>query len=88
MKLGKVKGPRGVSRFMGEHERLLQGAQALATRLPSLGMAPDLAALPLDDLRGLCGIAAVVKALAVCGFVMRRTLAGVLIVARIPADRT
>ena len=92
MRMGKVKGPRGVleatqhnlreipagprdhidaSRSelnfvlrgpsivkavahpcVGEHERLLRGAQALATRLPCLGMTPDLAALHLDDLRG------------------------------------
>lgn len=37
---------------MGERERLLQGAQALATRLPCLGMASDLPGMPLDDLRG------------------------------------
>lgn len=34
-------------------EALLERAQALAARLPWLGMGPDLAALPLADLWGV-----------------------------------
>ncbi|HRD95853.1 MAG TPA: hypothetical protein PLA97_05560 [Rubrivivax sp.] len=34
-------------------EALLQRAQALAARLPGLGIGPDLAALPLADLWGV-----------------------------------
>ncbi len=32
------------------HEALLQRAQALATRLPWLGVGPDLGTMPLPDL--------------------------------------
>lgn len=35
-------------------EHLLERAQALAARLPHLGIGPDLAALPLADLWGVC----------------------------------
>lgn len=38
--------------MQGEQERMLQGAKALATRLPCLGMTSDLAGMPLVDVRG------------------------------------